>query len=288
MAGAALWPKANRTAQWFGKVYPGSPFSAVEKLVLHTTEGSGWPAYSGGASAPHFTGRLNYSAKVIEWRQHFVVTASARALMNAPGGVQTNLDGAVQVELIGTCDPSSKATPYWPAAPLWALAGVAELVAWLHAEHGLALRAAPRWLPYPSSYGRTSARMAGKEWDAFRGVVGHQHVPENDHGDPGDFPIAAVLAYAAGARGSASIPTEEDDMPLTKQDLDAIASAVWGATFGSATETAGARLARASSPEAIAAAVAGKLVAAGWSPEDPGVESVKQAVREVLRDGVGS
>ena len=38
---------------------------------------------------------------------------------------------------------------------------------------------------------------------------------------------------------------QEEDMPLTNTDLDAIAARVWGATFGA--DTAGARLARAAS-----------------------------------------
>lgn len=41
----------------------------------------------------------------------------------------------------------------------------------------------------------------------------------------------------------AQLQQEEDDMPLTQSDVDAIASRVWSATFGS--ETAGQRLARA-------------------------------------------
>jgi hypothetical protein len=45
--------------------------------------------------------------------------------------------------------------------------------------------------------------MSGAAWVAFRGHAGHQHVPENDHGDPGSLPMAAILAAAT---------TQEDDM----------------------------------------------------------------------------
>jgi hypothetical protein len=50
--------------------------------------------------------------------------------------------------------------------------------------------------------------MSAAEWDTFTGWCGHQHIPENDHTDPGALPIARLLAHPAAA-----VSPEEDDMP---------------------------------------------------------------------------
>lgn len=64
-----------------------------------------------------------------------------------------------------------------------------------------------------------------------------------------------IRTIADGARwAAAQIQSEEDDMPLTDADYSKIAEKVWGATFGSATETAGARLGRAAANSTTAAA----------------------------------
>jgi hypothetical protein len=121
-------------------------------------------------------------------------------LRNEPGGVQTNLDGAVQVEIIGTCDRRNKwSNPHlkmWDL-PGWATDGLGLFIRWMHEEHGVKLDAPVYWPAFPPSDAQDiRARMSGAEWDAFRGVCGHIHVPENTHGDPGDFPIATVLRKA--------------------------------------------------------------------------------------------
>ncbi len=73
----------------------GGPF----KIVHHTTEGSSargaFDAFRQNRSDPHFT----VDATTIY--QHIDTEEGARALRNAPGGVQTNRDSAVQIELVG-------------------------------------------------------------------------------------------------------------------------------------------------------------------------------------------
>ncbi|MBQ1164434.1 collagen-like protein, partial [Streptomyces sp. A73] len=44
-------------------------------------------------------------------------------------------------------------------------------------------------------------RMSYSKWNNYRGHCGHQHVPENAHGDPGAFPMAAILNAAKGEPG---------------------------------------------------------------------------------------
>jgi hypothetical protein len=192
---ALYYPLANTTAQNFASAYPGVIFSYLRALVLHTTEGGGWPAYSGGAAAPTFTALPDYTNKKLIWRQHFPLNMSARALVNAAGGVNTNTSNVAQIELVGT---SEKGGPgmYWPEAPDWALQGLAAFVKWLNAEWAVSMKSTVRWVAYPASYGvNASQRLSGSEWLAYNGILGHQHVPENDHGDPGLFPIARLLSF---------------------------------------------------------------------------------------------
>lgn len=201
------YPAADRVTQRFDDNYPGARITP-NVVVLHSTEGTSWPDYAGGATAPGLT--LHPFAKV-PWRQHFPFGQSSRALKNLPGGVETNTLNALQVELIGTCDPSTKARwvrsglkqdkdfIYWPEAPVWALQKVAGLLAWLNVESGwpipLTALDEKRWVAYPASYGKTPTRMTGEEWRKFTGVCAHQHVPENDHGDV-KLPIGWLMGLA--------------------------------------------------------------------------------------------
>ncbi|MFC5802816.1 peptidoglycan-binding protein [Streptomyces formicae] len=207
--------------------YSGSDME-VNCGVVHTTEGRTLPSYSDGAMAPTVTGVPDFTAKKIRWYQHYDVDESARALANKLGGVQTNQANAFQIELVGTCDDKKKTSwdgknagvdyIYWPAAPDWALAEVAWLVRWLHDYHGVPLTCVKNWIAYgkdtrrpgitPASYGASPARMSFTQWQKFTGWCGHQHVPENDHGDPGSMNFARVieLAREAGANPPAPKP----------------------------------------------------------------------------------
>lgn len=196
----AIYPQANRRAQWFQDSYPGDVIDP-NVLVVHTTEGSNWPSYGGGSSAPTLTAKPDYKRKRLVWRQHFDTTRSARALRNESGGVETNTLNAVQVELIGTCNPPSHRKygwMFWPEAPDWALRDLADFIAWLHEAHpDFPVRdEGKQWPSYPSSYGATSARMSLAEWRNAYGIVGHLHVPENSHGDPGSMDIDRVVKFA--------------------------------------------------------------------------------------------
>lgn len=201
----STYRRANATAQWYADRYPGARMDP-NVVVIHTTEGTSWPSYSGGATAPNDTAKPNFKTKRLLWRAHFPDEMSSRALQNDEGGVETNTLNCVQVELVGTCDPkhriswagrfAGKHYIYWPEAPDWALNDLAEFLADLHERHGIKLDAPALWLPYPKSYGASAARMSGSQWRGFYGVCGHQHVPENAHGDPGNLDIVKVLDRA--------------------------------------------------------------------------------------------
>ncbi|MET9813134.1 hypothetical protein [Streptomyces sp. NPDC006355] len=234
-------PGASQSYFYGASRYSGSDME-VNCGVVHTTEGMSLPSYNGGAMAPTVTGVPDIKAKRIRWYQHYDVDESARALANKLGGVETNTANAFQIELVGTCDDSKKSAwagkragvdyLHWPTAPDWALAEVAWLVRWLHDYHAVPLTCVKDWLAYgkdprrpgvtPASYGASPARMSQSAWRSFTGWCGHQHVPENDHGDPGSMDFARVIQLAKGEPSP-----QEDDVALSDADIKKIADAVY-------------------------------------------------------------
>ncbi|MGJ5895160.1 hypothetical protein ACSCBZ_24870 [Streptomyces niveiscabiei] len=228
--GPQLYPGASQQYRYQGK-YGGSPME-VNVVVLHTTEGRTLPDYGGGASAPTLTAVPDFTAGKLRWFQHFDVDVSARALVNLKGGVETNTNNVAQVELVGTCDPATRAEwvkagkrqnvnfIYWPEAPEWALFDLAQFLRWMHTQHGVPLTGPASWPAYPGSYGAAKARMSYEQWNKFRGVCGHMHVPENTHGDPGSINFSRLIALAKGATPTSE---EDTDMATAKE----IAAEVW-------------------------------------------------------------
>lgn len=199
------YPPAKTTA-WYADNYPGAKIDP-NVGVIHTTEGSTLPGYGGGATAPNYTAVPDFMAKRLVWFAHFPDEQSSRALRNLAGGVETNTSNALQVELVGTCDRRTsdawghRPHVYWPDAPDWALEDLAEFIAWANKVHGIPVRGphddAAGWMAYPSSYGQGNAnRLSFDAWRKFTGWLGHQHVPENSHGDPGSLPWGRIRDMA--------------------------------------------------------------------------------------------
>ncbi|MFD9225358.1 hypothetical protein ACFWDI_36360 [Streptomyces sp. NPDC060064] len=234
--GPQKYPGAS-TAYWWQSKFGGSAMES-NVGVMHTTEGRTVPDYGGGASAPNFTAMPDISNKRLRWFQHFDFDVSSRALVNKAGGVDTNTANAVQIELVGTCDERHATSwdgkragvdyIFWPDAPDWALAELGKFVKWAHDEHGIPLRSTVTWKPYNKgqaggSYGANGVRLSGSQWNAYYGWLGHQHVPENDHGDPGNLDFARVLAHATGitTKPTAPAPSKEISVPDAPDMLDA-------------------------------------------------------------------
>jgi hypothetical protein len=161
----------------------GGFLPAGHKLVWHTTEGFGLPAYSG--DAPHFTldpltGKLY---------QHVPITVASSSLKHPAGTVETNHAHAIQVELMlfsGT-SPGGKA----PQREVRNLtdgdyARIAALARWIE-----------KYADVPRTAGVTFAvpakRLTSSAWTKYAGHCGHEHVPNNDHWDPGALLIQKVL-----------------------------------------------------------------------------------------------
>jgi hypothetical protein len=149
--------------------YSGGPF----KIVHHTTEGStasgAIGAYRANKSDPHFT----VDSTTIY--QHIDTGVAARSLKNPPGGVQTNRDSGVQIEVVGFAGKPKDLTT---------LKNVERLCRWIEETHRI-----PK--VWPNGFPKTGTRDPGghnrnaTNWDTKGGHYGHCHVPENDHWDPG-------------------------------------------------------------------------------------------------------
>ena len=183
----AIWHPLNGGA---GK-FTGGPF----KIVLHTTEGS----TAAGALAALGTAHSD---------SHFVVDRhgvyqlidtdfAARSLRNKAGGVETNRDGAFQIEVVGFAGkPHDEAT----------LTNLRRLCRWLEKNYAI-----PRVFPagrLPQSYAEASkpgARPADV-WDTQGGYYGHSQVPENTHWDPAFSDKEVAFLFSDGPDIEATMP----------------------------------------------------------------------------------
>lgn len=222
--GPQKYPGAS-TKYWYQDNYPGDSMES-NVIVWHSTEGTSIPTYNGGSIAPNFTAMPDFTNKRLVWYQHFDFDVSSRALENHSGGVETNTLNAAQIEVVGTCDPSTHkkwgtARPhlYMADLPDWVIRDMAEFAAWAHTHHGVILESGLTFKPYDSSYGtRNGVRLSGAKWLNFYGHCGHMHVPENVHGDPGAFPMSAILSVAkklgSGSTSSSSHPAKPKYEPF--------------------------------------------------------------------------
>lgn len=187
------------------------------KGCLHTTETAVAPSYTGWTVHPHLT-VVPVTRRRLQVLQHIPFDQASFALRNQPGGVETNRDLVYQVELVGTSERGGPGV-YWPEAEDELLVELYDLVI-RPMEDGLGVPVqALEFQRYPDSYGAKGntnrVRLSGSEFDTYTGWLGHQHVPENTHGDPGDFPWDRMIEVAVK---SAAVAEEDADMRLVRYD----------------------------------------------------------------------
>lgn len=177
------YPAANLSARGndAGSFLPGPM-----RGVLHTTEGSSASgaiaAYKANNSWPHFT--VNREGLI--W-QHIPLNRASRALRNMAGGVETNRQGAIQIEVVGKASDTA-----WPPPQVQALRF---LMRWIEAQTGI-LPQAPEF-GSSEQYGlKNPLEFSRVDWNHFNGWCGHQHVPENTHWDPGAIDIDQLFPEA--------------------------------------------------------------------------------------------
>jgi hypothetical protein len=152
---------------------------AGAKIVWHTTEGRSIDGavheFRKNRSWPHFT--LNpQTGRLL---QHVAMDLSSRALKHPPA-VETNRAHAIQVELVGLAAEA----PGWDAEDY---ARIAHLARQIEAATGVSRKALATFRP------TQVVHLSPAAWLRGSGHCGHQHVPGNDHHDPGALRIDLVI-----------------------------------------------------------------------------------------------
>jgi hypothetical protein len=166
-----LWHPRATVNRYFSA---GSFTGGGKKIVWHTTETHGLPAYSG--SAPHFT----FNPKTNEMWQHIPINEAAKSLEHHDAAETNKADG-IQVELIGFASE----TGTWPASYY---RNIAALARWIEYNAGVPRRCSVK-------FAVPATRLSDTEFVNYAGHLGHEHVPQQraGHWDPGAFRIAEVL-----------------------------------------------------------------------------------------------
>ena len=151
-------------------------------LVLHTTESDDLAATAAFMLRNRVASHRIFDPLTGQRQQLVPWTSSARSLRNLTGGVETNNRGGVfQLEIIG------RATLVPTYGDVWYQNLASEVIA-ICDQLGVPRHFPCQFVPYPQSYGTGSGvRLSNAEWLVVGGIVGHMHVPENLHGDPGDI-----------------------------------------------------------------------------------------------------
>lgn len=185
----------------------GSSFIGVPtKLVLHTIE---TPAdtlyeynsvsYFGNSFWPHAT----IDSQGIH--QHLGIDGSAFALYHASGRVDTNLANAVQCEIMGQAAHIND-------IPEETWGHLADWLGWCAVQTSTPITFAD--FRGDGAYGENAPqRFSDDEWLAFSGICGHQHVPQNDHWDPGAIDTVKLARLILTVD-----PTQEDDLTTDEHE----------------------------------------------------------------------
>jgi hypothetical protein len=172
----------RRPATSNGPAFVGLPWRAV----LHTTEGTtvqgAIDEFAKHNSWPHLTVEPS-TGRVI---QHIPLTVGARSLGSQPGN-PTNAANCIQIEIVG----KAVASPQRSAADLEEIRRVM-----LQVEQLIPVprRSGLQFLNQHGVNTRPANRLAIGAWQRFSGWCGHQHVPGNDHWDPGALNISALVS----------------------------------------------------------------------------------------------
>lgn len=196
------------------------------RIVLHTTETNSKPSLW----IPNF----KYPSHVVCSYEHNEVfqlvgfNEAGKALYKAPGGVETNRMGAIQIEINGYADEAGN----------WSQ----EKLKWLGEE---VLKPICDWIdengggfdcyniPAPGAHGGSASedapqRMSYSEWTNFNGICGHRHVPDNDHYDPDQLNVPAIVDYANSVESEMMSDSQYNALnarlDILQQEIEAI---VW-------------------------------------------------------------
>lgn len=179
--------------------HPGGAFvdtDAPYRGVLHSTEGNSIEGAVGAYTAAGVPPQLTIDPAEGRKAQHIDLERSAYALVH-PSGCETNKLKCVQIEIVMYADADR------------AIQNGGLHVSDLTDEHYRFIAGCLReveaavpiqpvfatpWVDYPASYGRSAAqRFDVATWTDWGGWCGHQHVPGNEHGDPGQLDTVKLI-----------------------------------------------------------------------------------------------
>ena|SRR5436309_1196473 len=162
------------------KITETGPFTGGGwKLIWHTTEGNGLATMvkvlQQKKAEPHFVidhelGRVVQLVRLDEY---------ARALMHPPGTPETNRANCIQIEICGF----AKQADNWSEHSYRNLARLALLI-----KHRVPI---PNRATHP--FRINAARLTPNGFVKAAGWLGHEHVPNNDHYDPGALPARHII-----------------------------------------------------------------------------------------------
>lgn len=171
------------------------------KLVWHTSESA--PGTIDGVIAEMMTKQHTdvyhciVDTKLRRRAQILPLNVSASALAHPPAA-ETNHDGAIQVCIVGRAHdmPTLSASDLqWLGSQV--LAPIMQCVPELHVDIAAAFYGDDAGFTIATAFNPPARqRMSASTWLAFNGQCGHQHVPGNDHWDPGKLDVATITAAA--------------------------------------------------------------------------------------------
>jgi hypothetical protein len=190
----------------------GGPYDDTRKpkAVWHTTEGN---SIAGARRAfaecpPH----ICYDARHRTGEQYVPLNRHSYSLR----GAESDDEYCIQVELVGHAGQ----THTWPEErlrnigvdlirPLRELVGIPDVVVW----HGFVSEAEANRRGFRLATARSPIRLTSGQLREFTGHLAHQHAPPPDeHWDVGGLNITRAI----------QLSHEEDDMPLSNEDIDRI------------------------------------------------------------------
>ncbi|MFD9813345.1 peptidoglycan-binding protein [Streptomyces sp. NPDC059080] len=152
------------------------PFDNLKRFFTH----------GGIGMAPH----LLWNPFTGAFAQFFPATSRSKALRDLAGGTRTNRAGKVVIQIEALFFPHCRVdgTAYASLADT-PCKGWEELNAWVHSW------GVPNTWPMGRPTDFTAHRSESK-WESEGGWYAHAHVPENDHVDPGSWPVFAMQPRA--------------------------------------------------------------------------------------------
>lgn len=213
MANGWIFPRLNAAVGGTGLAFTG-PL----RIVVHTTETLSDPR--------NWVPGWQYPSQVVaDPKRRFAIQCAdlnyaAKALYNEVGGVQTNTEGALQVEINWLSPDGSAGRPDLTDDDYrWLAREVFAPICRFAIEYGSPIDHTK--VTYPgvianSARADAPQRMAWAVWNDWNGWCGHRDVPENDHWDAGLLDLHKLARYTAEAMGQSptTITEDDDDMPI--------------------------------------------------------------------------